>query len=141
MTLELWAKFLPALIYCESRGNPDAVSPDGGAVGILQVRAIAVRDVNEHYGLALRWPQDFLASTNPQGAAGAVWVSTTTCVCACGPVRMPAWRPGRGRGKKDVRAAAGVRARRTGRRCGLRWRAGGDTSERFHESPRREDAT
>ena len=80
MTLELWARLLPARIYCESRGNPAAVSPDGGAVGILQVRRICVTDVNRHYGTTLVWPDDFLPATNPLGAAGALMVSEQTCV-------------------------------------------------------------
>ena len=122
MTLELWARLLPALIYVESRGNPAAVSPDGGAVGILQVRRICVEDVNRHYGLALRWPDDFLPATNPHGAAGAAWVSETTAIrylClragedASAETWARTWKAGRrgcrlGRGKaywRDVRAA------------------------------------
>ena len=58
MTLELWARLLPALIYVESRGNPAAVGDNGQSVGILQIRECVVRDVNRLYGTTFRWPED-----------------------------------------------------------------------------------
>ncbi len=50
---------IPLLIAVESAGNPSAISRDGECWGILQQKAIYVRDVNQHYGTHYRHKDSF----------------------------------------------------------------------------------
>jgi soluble lytic murein transglycosylase-like protein len=45
---------IAALILVESAGNPAAVGDGGRALGILQIHAAVVQDVNRRYGTAYR---------------------------------------------------------------------------------------
>lgn len=49
---------LSALIAVESHGNPKAIGDRGKAVGILQIHAGVVDDVNRVYHTHYRWPED-----------------------------------------------------------------------------------
>lgn len=49
---------LPALIAVESGGDPLAVGDHGRAIGVLQLHAEYVADVNRIYGKSYRWPED-----------------------------------------------------------------------------------
>lgn len=44
-----WSKVINAIVQVESGGNPNAKSKD--CVGILQIRPVLVRDVNEYLGI------------------------------------------------------------------------------------------
>jgi len=53
------ATLLAALMMVESGGDPAVRDGDGGrAVGVLQITAACVRDVNRYSGATYRWPQD-----------------------------------------------------------------------------------
>lgn len=68
MTLELWHRLLPALIYVETGGRGDLVGKEG-ELGILQIGPGVVADVNERYGTSLRH-EDMLVE----------WVAIVTCI-------------------------------------------------------------
>ena len=47
-----------ALTYVESGGNANAVGDNGKAVGIIQIHACVIADVNRVYQTNYRWPED-----------------------------------------------------------------------------------
>lgn len=53
-----FTSLLVALIAVESNGNPDAVGDGGKAIGILQIHAAVVEDVNRVYRTEYVWPRD-----------------------------------------------------------------------------------
>jgi hypothetical protein len=58
---EMITKLIPALIAIESGGDPNAVGDGGRSLGILQIQAAVVRDVNAWYGMHFRH-EDALAA-------------------------------------------------------------------------------
>ena len=49
---------LLALIAVESGGDPRAIGDNGKSVGVLQIGASVVLDVNRIYGTRYKWPTD-----------------------------------------------------------------------------------
>ena len=49
---------LLALIAVESGGDPRAIGDEGRAIGVLQIGAAVVLDVNRVYGTRYKWPTD-----------------------------------------------------------------------------------
>lgn len=51
-------KLILALISVESGGDPAAIGDGGRAVGVLQIHACVIADVNRVYKMDLSWPED-----------------------------------------------------------------------------------
>jgi hypothetical protein len=49
---------IEAVIVVESGGDPNAVGDNGHSVGILQIQAPVIEDVNRRFKKNYRWPQD-----------------------------------------------------------------------------------
>jgi hypothetical protein len=56
---EMITKLIPALIAIESGGDPNAVGDNGRSLGILQIQAAVVQDVNAWYGTHYRHADAF----------------------------------------------------------------------------------
>jgi len=59
-------RLIPLLIAVESRGNPTARGDNGASVGILQIQAGCIQDVNRIYKTNYTWPKHALNAHTAQ---------------------------------------------------------------------------